>query len=243
MSTEEPKKKKKGNFFTNLLFTSEESSDNVEKDATDNISVSNSGAQSISPTATVSPVAQNFNLPITGDGVFDKKFSDSLQQLIAENNVPGIDFFEFSQALKGMSGVAGLSEATSFQTIFTTLKVGDPSLTKEKLVASIDHYLAVLKKEEQEFKAEMNASAEQEVLSRRNKAEKLNADNLDLIQQIQNINEKIARNQEESLKLNSEAASAEAVIGQTHKNFITTLAHVTSSLEADKMKVSQLIKE
>jgi hypothetical protein len=238
MATEENKtKKKKGNFFSNLLYGPEETVEETVEDTTEDINVSNSGA------AVASAPIQNFNIPVTGDGVFDKSFNDAFQQMIADNNIPGIDYFEFKQALKGMGGVAGLSEAVTFQTVFNTLKVGDPNLTKEKLLSAVDHYVGVLRAEETEFKSEMNASTEQEVTSRRQKAESLNAENVDLVQQIQNINEKIQRNNEEALKLNAEAADAEAKIGQTHKNFITTLAHVVSSLETDKEKIGQLIKE
>jgi len=245
MATEknETTKKKKGNFFTNLLYGPEETVDGTNEDTslgddmslTDNISVSNSGNAAI--------MAQSFNVPITGDGVFDKNFNDSFQKLIADNNIQGIDYFEFAQSLKGMNGTAGLNEATSFQSVYNILKVGDPSLTKEKLLQAVDHYIGVLRAEEADFKSEMIESTEQEVVARRQKAESLNAENKDLVQQIQNLNEKIQKNNEDCVMLNSEAANAEAKIGQTHKNFITTLAYVVSTLETDKEKIIQLIKE
>ncbi|MEK6829522.1 MAG: hypothetical protein AABY15_05340 [Nanoarchaeota archaeon] len=227
--------KQKRGFFSKLFF--EEKSEETTKTAPeDDIKVSNTAAQN------GSAVIESLNIPITGDGIFDKRFSDALQQAIAENNIQGIDYFEFSQALKSMSG-AGLNEAIGFQTIFTTLKVGDASFTKEKLLSSIDHYVGVLKKEEQEFKNELLAKTEQDVTSRRNRVASLNSENQELLMQIQSINEKIAKNQEEALALNSEASNSEAVIGQTNKNFITTLAHVVSGLETDKLKIGQLIKE
>ncbi len=240
MATEENEttKKKKGNFFTNLLYGPEETVEETTEEAplSTDISVSNSG------NLTASPI-QNFNIPVTGDGVFDKNFNDSFQQLIAENNIQGIDYFEFAQSLKGMSGTAGLSEATSFQSVYNILKVGDPSLTKEKLLKAVDHYVGVLRAEEVEFKSEMQASTEKEVIARRQKVDSLNTENKDLVQQIQNLNEKIQKNNEDCVTLSAEAANAEAKIGQTHKNFITTLAHVVSNLETDKEKINQLIKE
>jgi outer membrane murein-binding lipoprotein Lpp len=240
MATEENEtiKKKKGNFFTNLIFGPEETVDETSEDviSDEKISISNSG------NATMPPI-QNFNIPVTGDGVFDKNFNDLFQSLIVENNIQGIDYFEFSQSLKGMSGTAGLSEATSFQSVYNILKVGDPSLTKEKLLKAVDHYVGVLRNEETEFKSEMQASTEREVIARRQKVDSLNTENKDLVQQIQNLNEKIQKNNEDCVALSAEAANAEAKIGQTHKNFITTLAYVISNLETDKEKINQLIKE
>jgi len=237
MSEENTPKKKKGNFFTNLLFTEEETTESTE-------STESTGPVSDEemPTMASAPV-HNFNVQVTGDGAFDKTFSDSFHKLIADNNIQGIDYFEFAQALKGMSGIAGQSESVNFQSVFNILKVSDATLTKDKLISSVEHYVGILKSEEAAFKSEMDLSVKEEIVSRREKAESLADENKELIQKIQEINDKIQKNNEDILSLNSEAAGAEAKIGQTHKNFITTLAHVISGLETDKEKINQLIKE
>lgn len=233
----EEKTKKKSNWFKNLIFESDETLSTEEN--IEGINVSNSGGNIGTPTASIS----NLNIPTSGDGVFDQKFDDLFQELIAQNNIPGIDYFEFRQAIKQMSGVAGLNEAASFQTAFTTLKVGDPTLSKEKLMNSVDYYSKVLSKEEGEFNAELKSQTNSEVISKREKVESLNVENQDLLKQITNINEQIRRNQEEAIRLNNEASHAEANISQTSKNFIKTLTHVQATLETDKTKISTLITE
>ncbi len=237
MSTEEKKvKKKKGNFFTNLIFSPEEETtqETTQEESAEeaSISVTNSGA--------ANPI-QSFNIPVTGDGVFDKNFGDSFQKVLDDNNLQGIDYLEFSKAIKQMGG--SLNDSMAFQTVFTTLRVGDASLTKQKLASAIDHYINVLKEEEKEFKTEMADNVEREINARRKEAADLNTKNADLVQQIQNINEQISQNQQKALQLNAEAADFEAKIGQTHKNFTVTLAHMISGLETDKVKIEQLIKE
>ena len=236
--SEQKTEKKKGNWFSNLLYESDDSVENTEsiEDSLEEINVSNSAEVSVAS-------VKSLVIPISGDGVFDQRFNTSFQELIAANNIPGIDYFELNKAVESMAGVPGLSEAISFQTAFTTLKVGDPSLTKEKLMTSVDHYDNVLASEEVEFSTELAIQTESGVTSKRNQAEGLSSENNDLVQQIQNINEKIRKNQEDALKLNSEASSAEAQIGQTSKNFSTTLSYVRGKLGADKQKISDLIKE
>jgi len=236
----EEKTKKKSNWFKNLLYEQSEDTNDSTEELTDNISVSNSGN---SIAATPGLATTNLNIPSSGDGVFDSNFNDSFQQLIAENNIPGTDYFEFREAIKQMSGIAGLSEAASFQTTFTTLKVGDATFTKEKLMNSIDHYDKILSGEEGEFNNELGSQTEAEVTSKRSEAESLNVKNQELIQKIQNINEEIQRNQDTAIKLNNEASHAEVNISQTGKNFIKTLAHVKAKLETDKQKISDLITE
>ena len=234
----EEKTKKKSNWFKNLLYEQDDSSVESTEETSEDISVSNSG-NNISQTSGLNTL----NVPTSGDGVFDSKFNDSFQQLIAENNIPGVDYFEFREAIKQMAGIAGLSESASFQTTFTTLKVGDSTFSKEKLMTSIDHYDKVLSEEENEFNSELASQTEAEVTSKRSAAESMNVKNQELVQKIQNINEEIQRNQEEAIKLNSEASHAEANISQTSKNFIKTLAHVRATLNTDKQKISDLIKE
>jgi hypothetical protein len=241
MATEENKteKKKKGFFskIANVFLESEgtenEVAESVAQETSEEISVVNSGSMSQNPV---------FSIPVTGDGAFDKNFADAFQQLIFDNDLPGVDYVEFSKALKQMSGV-GLNESVLFQTVFTTLKVSAPTLTKKTLQDAVDTYINLLKSEEQEFKEEMQANVESEVVSRRTKAESLNLENKELVQQIQDIQEKISQNQQEALKLNGEAADIESKISQTHKNFTVTLASVIANLETDKAKIEQLINE
>lgn len=235
--SEETTKKKKGFFskLTDLVYETPEEANQ------DNISVSNSGGdlESSPIEATAAPI----NIQTSGDGVFDEKFNQIFQDLIAENNIPGIDYFEFKQAIQGMAGVAGLNEAASFKTAFTTLKVSDPNLTKETLMSSIDVYIKLLNEEENEFNTAIQEKTANEVDARRKQAADLTAENEALVKQIQDINAKIADNQNKTLELNNEAAHEEAQIGQTVKNFVKTLAHVQAGLETDKTKIEQLIQE
>jgi len=186
------------------------------------------------------PVTSTLNVVSTGDGVFDQKFAKGLQELISENNIPGIDYFEFREALKGMTGV---SENTSFPTTFNTLKVVDPTFTKEKLLSSVDFYDNLLSNEEKEFAEGMTSEIENEVTSRKNKAESLKEENAKMMQDIQNLNEKIAANQSEAIKLSQEASVAEANISQIEKNFAKTISQVKNNLSTDKEKISQLVIE
>lgn len=195
-------------------------------------------ANSAAQYTTVAPI----NIPSTGDGIFDQKFNEAFQKIISDNNMPGIDYFEFRQVLDNMSSVAGLNEAVSYQTAYTTLKIGDPTFDKLKLVSSIEFYDKLLASEESEFNAELSSESQKRVVSQRERANELNAENLEIVKQIQSLNEKIASNQQEAITINSEAGVSEANIGQTSKNFTKTMSHVRAKLEEDKQKINTLIQ-
>jgi len=229
-----PKKEKKG-FFSKFsdVFMEDES---AGTSSTEEISISNTG-DDIAP---VTPVSIPVAIPVSGDGVFDKKFNEFFQGLIAENNLDGVDYFEFRKALEGMSS---LPDESKFQMAFNTLKIGDANLSKETLLSSVDHYDGILGAEETSFDAEMDSETASKVTAPQNKAAELLNDNQNHLQTIKNLQEKIAHNQEESIKLNEKAGLASVKIIQTGKNFSKTLAKVRAALSSDKTMISELVKE
>ena len=106
-------KKSVGSKFLGMFFEQEE----VEGSENENKSTP---SESTETTPTEAPVVSALNIPTSGDGVFDQKFKKGFDELISENNIPGIDYFEFREALKGMTGV---SENNSYPMVFNTLKV------------------------------------------------------------------------------------------------------------------------
>ena len=234
----EVKKSKKGNWFSKVadVFTEEVTSSHDET-STEEIVVSNSGNEIVDTGASST---NSINISASGDGVFDKKFHDFLQGLIKENNIPGIDYFEFREALKGMSG---LPNETKYQMAFDNFKIVDASLSKETILKSVDHYVGILESEEKDFTADMKAETAREVTDKQNKAKELVNDNKNILQEIVNLNEKIALNQEAARKLNDEAAHSQVNISQTGKNFIVTVGQVKAGLTSDKVMISELVKE
>jgi hypothetical protein len=218
---------------------SEETVENTSEETTEEVNVSNSSGI-VTDTGISTPAFEAMNIPFSGDGVFDQKFFDFFQGIIKDNNIPGIDYFEYREALKTMKA---LPENTAFQMAFDNFKIIDESFSKEVILSSIDHYDGLLAKEEKDFEAEMSSETESEVNARRQKATDLQTSNVDILQQIQNLQEKISHNQEEAIKLNNEAALAEVKIGQTAKNFTKTLTHVRIALDTDKTKVGALVQE
>jgi hypothetical protein len=206
------------------------------EETTEEINVSNSGDEVTDAGA----ANVSMDIPTSGDGVFDQKFFEFFQGIIKENNIPGIDYFEYREALKKMKA---LPENSAFQMAFDNFKIIDGNLTKETILSSIDHYDGLLANEEKDFEAEMAAETEREVTARRQKATDLQTENKDILQQITNLQEKISHNQEEAINLNNEAALAEVKIGQTGKNFTKTLTSVRTKLDTDKTKIGELVQE
>lgn len=235
-------KKKKGWLSGLADLVMEPSTEESTDTSTESVSTPSTTPVAATVSAPVAPVYTATSPSSTSDGIFDQKFNEAFQALIAENNIPGIDYFEFRQALDNMSSVAGMNEASSFQAVFSTLKFGDPNLDKNKLISSIDHYDAVLVKEEQEFNTALQSKMTEEVTSRKERADALMRENEEFVLEIQRINEKMSKNQIDSIQLKSEAAVEEANLNQKSKNFAATMASVRTKLAEDKQKISTIIQ-
>jgi len=239
MSEENKTKKKKiGKFLSNLFYDSantdsQKLNESQNDDSLPEISVSNSGGSMLN---------NSLEIPSSGDGVFDENFHNALSQIISENNIPGVDYYEFQKAVKQMNN-GGMNEQMLFQTVYNSLKIADQNLTAEKLLSSVDHYVSKLKEEEVDFESEMSASIQSEVVSKREEARRLNEENKELLAKIQEINNQMSANSNKALELNNEADLANNKITQTHRNFIVTLNKVVSDLESDKQKINSLIKD
>jgi len=138
----------------------------------------------------------------------------------------------------------GVAEAIKYQMVFDNFKTIDKTLSKRNNFSKqLISYDGILEKEEKEFAEEMKSEIKNEVESRRKNSEDLVNENKEIVQQIQNLNEKMTKNQNESIALLQEAAQKEANISQTHKNFIATITKVRANLAGDKTKISDMVKE
>jgi len=237
-----------GNFFKNLFFETEgeDQKQNVNEGAAEtaeDINVSNTSGDAPAEGASDDNLADNLDLNTTGDGVFDKKFGEALNQLINENDMPGLDYLELKRALKGMGSVASMDESVAFKSAFASLRAVDSTLTADKILNSVDFYLGLLKTEEEDFEAAMQQQISENVTALKNQAQEKIDENKEILQKIQELNDKMSENQEKAQALNKEAAHAEININQTHKNFVKTISSVREGMISDKEKISNSIVE
>jgi hypothetical protein len=237
---------KKGNFLSRLFYddenTAPEGGEKTGAEASEDINVSNSGDE-ITTEGDSIPASVSLDIPESGDGVFDKKFADALNELLEENNIPGVDYLELRNALKGMGSVAAMDESVALKSAFATLKAVDPNLTPEKLTDSIDFYLGLFTEEEKEFEGAMQAQIDQKVTALRNEADGKLEENKQILQRIQELNDQMSTNNKEAADLNNTAAHAEINITQTHKNFVATITALRSKMTTDKDKISSSLNE
>lgn len=240
---------KKGWFkgLQNLIFE-EVPETNAEKQVSDE-TTSKSTASSTPNKFTYSEVAQsnNQNIPSSmvipnSNGMFDEKFYNNFLQVIEMNNIEGIDYFEFSKALKALAST-GMAEPMKYQSAFSTLKAtSTPVLTKDTLLKTADFYIEKLEQEKAEFNAEMKNELESQVTSRLNQAKSKQEEIVRKQEEINKLQSEMGTLHAEIGTLNVEAQQAESKITATGKNFDVSLEVLKNQINSDKQNISNYIQ-
>ena len=183
---------------------------------------------------TVAPVlSQVSGIPVsTVNGVADDKFVQMLESVITDNNIPGLDYFEFKKALDNMKALP-IDEGTKFITVFSILQ--GQGCTKEILLNSIDKYVDLINKEHENFNTEMGDSFKEKVENKKTKIEEAQQKIIDMSSQIKELNDFI-------LTGTQEVQQEEMKLRLIDANFKQSVEKVISVLTSDKEKITNIIK-
>jgi SMC interacting uncharacterized protein involved in chromosome segregation len=112
----------------------------------------------------------------------DTDYNKYLSDKMKENNQPGPDYLEFSEALKALDNVP-LSEEQKYQVTFPTyLSMG---VDANKLINSANGYIKILEQEEKDFNTELNNTKHNEITIKQSNIEELKAENDKLTKKLQ----------------------------------------------------------
>ncbi len=122
----------------------------------------------------------------------DQKSVEFLIKALEKNNLPGFDYLEFKLAL-GRLVAMNLPEDTAFKSAFATAST--VGLTKDKLVATAQHYKQILINERKQFDQALNNQLLKRVRSKQIEVEKLKAQITEWQGQIEKIKNQIIQAQ------------------------------------------------
>lgn len=183
---------------------------------------------------TAQPVIQPAITPTFSgiQGMVNEKILSGLKEVIKKNNIPGIDYYEFSQNVEQLNNIIP-DDKTKFAAAYASL-ITSGGVTKAVLLSSIDTYLALLGKEKENFSIDLKKRYD-EIVGKRTKGiadtqkriEELKAE---LTKLSQFIIEETQNVQQEELKLK-----------QVESNFEASIAHLVTCLNSDKEKINLYI--
>jgi hypothetical protein len=146
---------------------------------------------------------------VTDDG----KFRAHFDKLLAESNLPGPDYFEFTKMIEVMQAIP--DEAARYRTAFAGLSV--QGLQKEKLLETAAAYLGILDADAAAFRKSLEAALQDQVLGRQ--------------QEITANKERIRQLSEEITQLQNRNQGLEATVADSEQKISASAAGYNASLE------------
>lgn len=170
------------------------------------------------------------------DANIKKELSDALEKA----NQPGYDYFELAQSIAAQASIIP-SEAQRFQSTFAV--VSPMGVTPDKLIASAQFYLNVLKGKEDEFNKTVAQHMAESVTGREEEAKKFDGDMLAKSEQIKQLTEEINALQQKKTAIINEVSSSRAQIEQVKNNFNATLKVFVDRINSDIEKIKTYLSK
>lgn len=162
----------------------------------------------------------------------DPDISEMLQSSLQENKLSGFDYLKFISAVEKMKST-GTPEDARFKMAFSAAE--SMGVTKISLLKTGDHYLDVLKQDEDDFNENCDQFDKKEVKSRENKLAQTEASITTLTKQLEQLNQ-----DRESLK--QELEDEKSKLETRKASFQTTLESFRSSIQANVEKINQYLQ-
>ncbi|MCK8493878.1 hypothetical protein M0L20_18570 [Spirosoma sp. RP8] len=177
----------------------------------------------------------------TPAGAIDSKFAEHLANVLAQNNPPGPDYFEFSETLRSLSNL-GLPEDKQFQAAWASFKaLGGPN-DISVLTKTANGYIAALNNDRDAFSKSVDVALADRVGGLQNEEKRLQTENEALAKQLVEIQQKINANNDRLSAIGGEITEQSAKITQNRQNYEVTFAHFTEQIKSDMAKLTQYLK-
>lgn len=193
------------------------------------------GASTVGPSAGVS-----MPNPVSS-GTVDTKFAQHFADVLAQNNPPGPDYFEFRETLRSLSNL-GLTEDKQYQAAWASFKALSGTAEVGTLTSTANGYIAALGKDREGFSKSVEAALSERVGGLQNEQKRLQSENEALAKQLLAIQQQIDANNNRLSAIGGEITEQSTKINQNRQNYDATFAHFTEQIKSDVAKMTQYLK-
>lgn len=154
---------------------------------------------------------------------------DKLCERLEAENLPGPDYMELKTSVMDPNMMKIIpDERQRLMASYCSLKVNSKDLTKQRILDSIDHYISILNKWQEEAIAGLNAE--------RNKVS-------DKKQEMDKLREQMAAIQNKIDELNKDVLATESKCNQNEADMKTSVSFLVNKLTEDKNKISTILTD
>ena len=211
-----------------------------DEDPTPTVAVGSPPAQRVVPRpadADAQPVRST-----TGSttGSIDDKFAQHFADVLAQNNPPGPDYFEFRETLRSLQNL-GLTEDKQYQAAWASFKALSGTTDMNLLTGTANQYITALNKDRDGFSKSVEAALSERVGGLQTEQQQLQRENEALAKQLLEIQKQIDANNNRLNAIGGEITEQSTKIEQNRQNYDATFAHFTGQIKADIDKIKQYL--
>lgn len=178
--------------------------------------------------------------PAPATGGVDPKFAEHLADVLAQNNPPGPDYFEFRETLRSLNNL-GLTEDKQFQAAWASFKALGGPADVNALTATAKQYLTALANDREAFNKSADAALTERVGGLQNEQQRLQAENESLARQLLEIQKRIDANASRLNAIGGEITEQSTKLNQNRQNYEQTFAHFTEQIKSDIDRITQYL--
>lgn len=178
-------------------------------------------------------------VPKSTGGKPAEKFVDKLLTAIEANNLEGFDYLEFKQSLQSL-GTVDMDEKTRMQSAMAMAKT--MGATEDKIINAAQHYLNILKEEQEKFEVAFKAQEVKQINARESGIKNAEASIKEKQQQIEKLNAEIKALNEKLANAKKEANQASAKVQTTKDGFYNAYHSVVNQIKSDISSMQKHLK-
>lgn len=184
------------------------------------------------------PVASTVASPVTVSSEDLERFVSHFNDLLDKANLPGPDYFEFSQVLESPA-MSKFDEKTKISASFASLVA--QGLTKENLLDSAQQYIKILQKDKEGFEKALKGKLQGEVSARQSQIDGFQKSIEANTQKIQELTKAISDAQDSIKLLDAEIADSTAKIEKNEGAYVTACDSFIKKIETISGKIQTIL--
>lgn len=184
------------------------------------------------PTNAAQYTAPSFYAPAAAPAAADPAVTEMLNNSLKESQLAGFDYMKFVSAVDEMRS-SGVPEASIYKMAFSTAK--QMGVNKTDLIKSGEHYLGVLKEDEDGFNADVAQYEKKEVQTKEAKIAQLEAT-------MTNLAKSLSQAQQDHDALQQEVQQQKESIETRKASFQVTLQNFRATIESNLQKINQYLQ-
>lgn len=177
----------------------------------------------------------------TGEpGRVNQAFMDILFKAMQDNNMEGFDYLEYKKSLQSLQEMQ-MDEPTRYRSAFAMAKT--MGAKPEKLIETAEHYLQVLRREEEKFARAVARQEDVAIDAKNREIADLQTSIQGKEQQIQQLQAEIAQEKEQIKTLQTEITDAQTKVETTKNNFIASYNSLAGQIAADVERMKKYLND